>query len=811
MGNMLSWFTGRSLLLRIRSIWKHVCSAFTTLQRPMDPAPSVAATSNQNTNIISPSMMVEETQRPTGSDLSDNGRSVLEATPGFSTAAQPEIPAASSVAGSQIDPVYVNEDSNSESDYASDDINDPLRNISSTPQTQQDSPPSGASVEDGNFFIAAPSETVEETQLSMGSDSSEGEDPVLEAIPDSLGAVRPEVPSTLSEAGSQSGPVDDEEANSSSYLYSNDGINPEYYSEIYRLIWRITLPEVTLSAVTETGQAETSIKVPKQQSYTGRSPVITSSLADTPCAELGIQAVLDRLNATLGTTHTLDTPSLSSLLKDYIEKNYDFGTAYARLRPVWNTHSRDRNMQDELHEHEKKDTEWRRNALVGNQIVNTYLRPRRVWDLYSNRVVPGWITHSSSLGSFRSSTSPISHAWVAETDRVDVWTPINRKEWPVPIPKDTDLNLIRIEMLNLGIEYAWLDVLCLRQKGGPREDLRVEEWKLDVPTIGRVYDHPSRVMIYLSGLGRPLSLKDGDLDSDQCWFRRAWTLQEVGDERRIFAGDTPDGPMHAKSKDGKYETELLIRFHKKLELMPQWTHSWKPFAALAEMQKRVSGNEVDKVAGLAFTLGTAQIIPAYYESETLEDAWTALADTIKNFMCLQFLFAYPREGLGHKKWRPSWDQVMNLPLPVGIDQDLGILDRDTQTGEDSYFGCCIEKGLVRGLDVGLAEGHDRHGELIVEGTCGVKHTFKIRVTHQFPIPDDMYTLLCSDIDQLSSNSDSDSEREAKQKQPLYWAVGRRVSGNRFQKVSVFVMDDLEEVQRLVNLHLLALYSDNVLV
>ncbi len=84
---------------------------------------------------------------------------------------------------------------------------------------------------------------------------------------------------------------------------------------------------------------------------------------------------------------------------------------------------------------------------------------------------------------------------------MDVQTPINGKEWPVHIPKDVDLNLIRIEMLNLGAEYMWLEVLCLRQKdeGGLREDLRMEEWKLDVPTIGGMYN--GKVVIYLSGLG----------------------------------------------------------------------------------------------------------------------------------------------------------------------------------------------------------------------------------------------------------------------------------------------------------------------
>ncbi len=160
----------------------------------------------------------------------------------------------------------------------------------------------------------------------------------------------------------------------------------------------------------------------------------------------------------------------------------------------------------------------------------------------------------------RQCPDPISHAWVDEKDRVNMCQmPINRYEWPVPIPKDASLDLVRIEMLNLGLEYAWLDVLCLRQAGGPEEDVPMKEWRLDVPTIGTVYQWPAKVMTYLSGLGRPLTLKDGDLDSGRCWFRRAWTLQEVG-ETSVIVGDTPDGPLHAEHKDGKYETELLTRF-----------------------------------------------------------------------------------------------------------------------------------------------------------------------------------------------------------------------------------------------------------
>ncbi len=243
---------------------------------------------------------------------------------------------------------------------------------------------------------------------------------------------------------------------------------------------------------------------------------------------------------------------------------------------------------------------------------------------------------------------PISHAWMDEKDRAAVWTPINGYKWPVPIPKDVDLNLIRIEMLNLGLEYAWLDVLCLRQVGGWREDLRAEEWKLDVPTIGRAY-RDEDVVCYLSGLGRPLTLKEGDLESDRSWFRRAWTLQEVG-FKRVIAGDTPDGPLHAKCKDGKYETELLTRFHKQLQSMHELL--WKVHEALKEMRKRVSTNPVDKIAGLAFLM-VSDTIPAYYESESLEHAWTALVN-VMNTNCRGSLFLYAEPGNAGKKWRPSW-------------------------------------------------------------------------------------------------------------------------------------------------------------
>ncbi|KAK0487063.1 hypothetical protein IW261DRAFT_587283 [Armillaria novae-zelandiae] len=332
-------------------------------------------------------------------------------------------------------------------------------------------------------------------------------------------------------------------------------------------------------------------------------------------------------------------------------------------------------------------------------------------------------------GVYHEWPEPISHAWVDEKDRTAVWTPINRYEWPVPIPKDADLNLIRIEMLNLGLEYVWLDVLCLRQEGGLREDLHAEEWRLDVPTIGEVYQC-QKVVCYLSGLGWPLTLKEGDLESDQSWFRCAWTLQEVGQRRRI-AGDTLDGPLHAKCKDGEYATELLTRFHKKLQdirYMDQLDD------ALVEMQTRVSTNPVDKIAGLAF-LTWSQWIPAYSETASLEHAWTALVNSMHPTARAQLFMSSPEPGDRGPKWRPSWHQAMTKPLlPYWPDEGV---DRDETGGEDSCNKQCIE-GFVQGLAV-VGAG-DRHGEFIVKHNGGIKR-FRIFAPHTYPIPEDTYTLI----------------------------------------------------------------------
>ncbi len=365
------------------------------------------------------------------------------------------------------------------------------------------------------------------------------------------------------------------------------------------------------------------------------------------------------------------------------------------------------------------------------------------------------------------------------------------------VPKDTNLDLIRIEMLSLGLEYTWLDVLCLRQKEGLREDLRVEEWKLDVPTIRYIY-WGIQVVIYLSGLGWPFSLREGDLDSNQCWFRRTWTVQEVGPPWRIIAGYTPEGPMQAEpiENNGNYETDVLTRFHKQLKSL----HTGRDiFSVLTAMQDRVSTNPVDRVAGLALPIGP-RAIPAYYESKSLEDAWTALVNTTHRYDHGLLLFQYPGVGLGCKKWRPTWNQVMIETLPAFVNYFCEV-EHDDEMDEDWVDGQCIEKGLLQGLDMPSEEGVDRWGELVVTDVEGMAHTFKIHVTHQLPIPGDRYVLLCSQYP-LSNHEKT---------KPIYWAVGRRMPDQRFEKVSVFMMDDWTEVKRLHDLQGVMVKSHNVLL
>ncbi len=174
--------------------------------------------------------------------------------------------------------------------------------------------------------------------------------------------------------------------------------------------------------------------------------MLPSAIANILCTVLGVDGMLERLNATV---RTPDGP-LYRAWEYFVTENYDLGTAYAHLRRY------PYNFNINRHVTARKSDEKRRQDLVDYQkIKNT--PPRRIWDLYANRMMPYWVAIRFPWA--------MSHAWVDNKDLKMVMTPINGYEWPVPILKEADLDLIRIEMLNLGADYVWLDVMCLRQEG----------------------------------------------------------------------------------------------------------------------------------------------------------------------------------------------------------------------------------------------------------------------------------------------------------------------------------------------------------
>lgn len=70
----------------------------------------------------------------------------------------------------------------------------------------------------------------------------------------------------------------------------------------------------------------------------------------------------------------------------------------------------------------------------------------------------------------------VSQSWVNEEQRELIITLINRQQWPIPFPRSTSPDHIQIELLNIGAEYVWADVLCLHQEGNAVDDeVRVEE------------------------------------------------------------------------------------------------------------------------------------------------------------------------------------------------------------------------------------------------------------------------------------------------------------------------------------------------
>lgn len=413
---------------------------------------------------------------------------------------------------------------------------------------------------------------------------------------------------------------------------------------------------------------------PLQKCFRGTG-AIRNELADIQCHDLSVHGLLEKLNWVLGTEYPLDD-SLYSLLESYVnDATCDFGWAYGHVRRGWFCDIN--RLKDRLERSRSKDETMRTEAIDyrRNLIIKPRTPPRRVWDLYSNRVLPFWVLLTTDIPK---NLWAVSHSWMNEKQIRYSRTRINGSEWAVPVPNDAELDHVRIELLNLGAEYVWLDVLCLRQqvdeirsyelgwtkdKREAVEAVRQREWKLDVPTIGYVFRcKPSQVVItYFSGLGRPFKLTSQTFEDSRSWFNRVWTVQETT-HNWLLGGLIPDKVIH----DDK-DAELPSRFHERICDLAMTLSQDEPdlFALVKALRNRQGTHHVDRVSALGLLLNCGAL-PIYDTKMRCEDAWSLLLQQMTPRHRTDLLISCPVAGNAPGcKWRPSWSQMQQEHIIPG--------------------------------------------------------------------------------------------------------------------------------------------------
>jgi len=310
------------------------------------------------------------------------------------------------------------------------------------------------------------------------------------------------------------------------------------------------------------------------------SQILTVQQADFRVGQLTVDALHDKISKLWG--HLLpdgaanaSSPAYRAWLSYFITNGFGYGTAHAWVRALIRCPGRFLATENSLAfrlvpENFDEHGEIVTGSIGGEPEVdrdgNIILRDninyvRRVWDVCANRVIPRcWVPQQT--------VEPVSHAWVHNDDLQYTWSPVNNFLWTLPLPQGSNIAQIREELIAYGVEYSWLDVLCLRQPlptsmptvsvplgveiQQAREERRVKEWETDVPLIGGVYVTGGRVITYLNGLGRAYH-PEVDWEHERSWLRRAWTLQEtVGIDRMAIAG-MQQGALHPLAPE--------VRFH----------------------------------------------------------------------------------------------------------------------------------------------------------------------------------------------------------------------------------------------------------
>ncbi|GJE93709.1 hypothetical protein PsYK624_098700 [Phanerochaete sordida] len=451
--------------------------------------------------------------------------------------------------------------------------------------------------------------------------------------------------------------------------------------------------------------APASSDVPMQRMHTGNG-VVGNDWAGLPCGNLGVDDLLHRLNDVLGTRYTTAAkPGLRECLLHFRKRSRDLGEMYGMLRPRWSLDFR--NVLSSMVRLERDLADLRDRALQGSYINDHRLPPRRVWDLRSNRVLPFHCLPRACDDDLRhipSNVWTVSHGWVEDSDLQYVWTPINAKEWPVPFPKRTTLDHVRIELLNMGAEYVWLDVLCLRQSlldSAEKEAVRKEEWKSDVPTIGYIYhESPHRPCItYYNGLGLAFATSRAVLQSPRHWFNRAWTLQESA------SGWLPGG-LTGQALPGSDGFFARVR-----DVIRSLANTDERVLLIEDMKDRYASTALDKIFCLGCPL-QCQTLPIYelkyeYTPEDIEFAWIELIKHMHPRPRTLIFLLQPSD----KPFSPwvSWEKFASIEPwnshpSSDSGEDLLLVDRRSLgaypkvEGEYYHVGYVLGPCCIRGLD-----------------------------------------------------------------------------------------------------------------
>lgn len=427
--------------------------------------------------------------------------------------------------------------------------------------------------------------------------------------------------------------------------------------------------------------------------------IISPESASVSCASLGPAQLLLDLNTLTNQHHTKTDPGVAATLDHLIATKNDFGTAYALLRPIWASKDIGKAwssvLQDGLDIAARKAA-----AFQGTTITTPYsLPPRRIWDLHSHRVIP------LHFARRRNELWAITHSWVADLKPID--TPVNQHEWPVPLPANVKLEDVREELLRLGAEYCWLDIVCTRQRGGPGEASRLDEWKVDVPTMGNVYVTAVTVVRYYNGLGRAFT--GTGLDEKHHWLNRGWTLQELNEDTRI--GGLPV-PMPANMP---YPHVTGLEYHDSVipDPFPELSRRLLPLARIsagihnvggvvAAMRGRIARYPVDLVFGIGYLL-RAPKLPVYDDKLAVEEAWRRLVACMIDTMRGELLFLFPGVGEEERLWMPGWGQL--LKRDMWKDSALAATVKLLEDGCATYHGVVLEKCHVQVAEVEKVERH----------------------------------------------------------------------------------------------------------